>query len=77
MYLKTIFRYEKPKEIRQRNEVEDAYYRSLEKKIGNSLGRKIKIVRKGNGNGAISIPYFSNEDFEILINSICKDKIFE
>ena len=66
-----------PKEIRQRNEVEDAYYRSLEKKIGNSLGRKIKIVRKGNGNGAISIPYFRNEDFEILINSICTDKIFE
>ena len=66
-----------PKEIRPRSEVEDAYYRSLEKKIGNSLGRKIKIVRKGNGNGAISIPYFSNEDFEILINSICKDKIFE
>ncbi len=57
----------------------EAYYEKLAEKISSSIGRKVTIPnrKKGAKNGFITIEYYDNDDFEKLVNDICKKDIFK
>lgn len=46
------------------------YFRSLESSLSNTLGTKVKIVPQKNNKGKIQIDYYSNEEFERLLEII-------
>lgn len=54
-----------------------SYYRRLESRAGDTLGRHVSIKRKSDGSGVISLAYSGTEDLETLIKSICGDGFFE
>lgn len=54
-----------------------SYYRRLESRAGDTLGRHVSIKRKSDGSGVISLAYSGTDDLETLIKSICGDGFFE
>ncbi len=46
------------------------YFRSLENSLSNTLGTKVKIMPQKNNKGKIQIDYYSNEEFERLLEII-------
>ena len=54
----------------------DAYMKELERKIRESLGRKVKIIRTSRKK-ALELSFDNDEDFETLIKSICGDTFFD
>lgn len=54
-----------------------SYYRKLESRAGDTLGRHVSIKRKSDGSGVISLAYSGTDDLETLIKSICGDGFFE
>lgn len=59
----------KKKEINKNDEELLRYLSSLEKNLGSHLGTKVKI-HHGKSKGKIEIEYYSNEDFERIMNII-------
>ncbi|HBL83674.1 MAG: hypothetical protein A2Y17_08960 [Clostridiales bacterium GWF2_38_85] len=60
---------EKPKKI-EGNPVRQSYFKELENKVSNNLGRKVKL-----SNNSLTISYKSSEDLEQLLISICGNEI--
>lgn len=58
-------------------EVEKSYYRRLEGRISDALGRRAAITRRDGGKGTLSLSYSTTEDLEALIKSICGNNIFD
>ncbi len=67
--IKTLLTVKKPKKKNPVDEEMKRYLSSLEKKLSNSLGTKVKIQNKKN-RGKIEIEYYNNEDFERIMNII-------
>ncbi len=67
--IKTLLIEKKPKKKNPVDEEMKRYLSSLEKKLSNSLGTKVKIQNKKN-RGKIEIEYYNNEDFERIMNLI-------
>lgn len=61
----------KPRKKRLKlGEIYDPYLETLENKLRNYFGTKIKIQRKSKSTGEIVIEYFSNEDLERIIDKL-------
>lgn len=54
-----------------------AYYKQLESRAGDRLGRHVSIRRKPDGSGNISLAYSSTDDLEALLKSLCGKNFFE
>ncbi|MBQ2696043.1 MAG: ParB/RepB/Spo0J family partition protein [Clostridia bacterium] len=67
--IKFLLQEKKPKKKNPVDEELRRYLSSLEKKLSNSLGTKVKIQNKKN-RGKIEIEYYNNEDFERIMNKI-------
>jgi len=65
-YIKVLLTEKKPKKKNPVDEELRRYLASIEKKLSNSLGTKVKIHNKKN-RGKIEIEYYNNEDFERLM----------
>ena len=73
-----LLRSSKPaKAVTTQSPVSAAYYRRLESRAGDSLGRHVSIKRRSDGSGVISLAYSGTDDLESLIRSICGDGFFE
>ncbi len=73
-----IMRSAKPcKAVPAQSPVSAAYYRRIESRAGDSLGRHVSIKRKSDGSGVISLAYSGTDDLESLIRSICGDGFFD
>ena len=59
-----------------RSLISRAYYRRLESKAGDVLGRKVSIRLRRNGSGTISLAYSSSDDLEALMKSLCGSDFF-
>lgn len=68
-YIKVLLTEKKPKKKNPVDEELRRYLASIEKKLSNSLGTKVKIHNKKN-RGKIEIEYYNNEDFERIMNKI-------
>ncbi len=68
-YIKVLLTEKKPKKKNPVDEELRRYLASIEKRLSNSLGTKVKIHNKKN-RGKIEIEYYNNEDFERIMNKI-------
>lgn len=68
-YVSKLLKEPKKKEINKNDEELLRYLSSLEKNLGSHLGTKVKI-HHGKSKGKIEIEYYSNEDFERIMNII-------
>ncbi len=69
---------EKPKEEKKApSPVEDSYYKRLESRISETLGRHASISRRDGGKGTLVLSYSGTGDLETLIKSICGNNIFD
>lgn len=60
---------EKKEKEKKNTQITDAY-RSFEDKLKNQLGTKVNISVKENGTGKIEIEFYSNDDFERILDCI-------
>lgn len=60
-----------------RSPVTESYYRRLESRAGDTLGRHVSIKLKPDGSGIISLAYSGTDDLETLIKSLCGDGFFD
>lgn len=70
---------EKAKKSASKQEKAGAAYRTkIESNASAALGRKVKIVgsTKKPGEGRLELHYYSNEDLEKLLRSLCGDTVF-
>ena len=63
--VKSLNKPEKPK--KKENKSLTAIYQNLEEKLKESLGRKVSISSKENGNGKIEIEFYGHEDLDRLM----------
>lgn len=68
-FIKSLLTEKKPKKKNPMDEELRRYLATIEKKLSNSLGTKVKIQNKKN-RGKIEIEYYNNEDFERIMNKI-------
>lgn len=69
---------ETPKEEKKATSpVEDSYYKRLESRISETLGRHASISRRDGGKGTLVLAYSGAGDLETLIKSICGNNIFD
>ncbi len=68
-FIKSLLAEKKPKKKNPVDEELCRYLTTIEKKLSNSLGTKVKIQNKKN-RGKIEIEYYNNEDFERIMNKI-------
>lgn len=68
-FIKSLLSEKKPKKKNPVDEELRRYLATIEKKLSNSLGTKVKIQNKKN-RGKIEIEYYNNEDFERIMNKI-------
>ncbi len=68
-YIKLLLTEKKPKKKNPVDEELRRYLASIEKKLSNSLGTKVKIQNKKN-RGKIEIEYYNNEDFERIMSKL-------
>lgn len=68
-YIKSLLQEKKPKKTNPVDEELKRYLITLEKKLSDSLGTKVKIQSKKN-RGKIEIEYYNNEDFERIMKLI-------
>ena len=66
MHLKKL---EKKKYNKQKTQISDSY-KSFETKLKEKLETKVSISLKENGSGKIEIEFYSNDDFERIIDHI-------
>ena len=66
---KAVRNFDKEKKIKDKKtiQISDAY-KSYEEKLKNKLGTKVSVSVKENGSGKIEIEFYSNEDFERLMD---------
>ena len=57
--------------------VSSAYYKTLERGISDSLGRKARIKKNADGKGQLSLSFSGTDDLEQLIKSLCGNDFFE
>lgn len=69
IYIKLLLTEKKPKKKNPVDEELRRYLASIEKKLSNSLGTKVKIQNKKN-RGKIEIEYYNNEDFERIMSKL-------
>ena len=63
--VKNLNKPEKPK--KKENESLTAIYQNLEERLKESLGRKVSISSRENGNGRIEIEFYGHEDLDRLM----------
>lgn len=54
-----------------------SYYRTLENRACDSLGRHVSIKLKPDGSGSITLAYSGTDDLEALMKTICGEKFFD
>lgn len=59
------------------NASEQEYYKQLENRIGNAVGRRAYIKTEKDGSGKIAFAYSGTDDLETLIKSFCGTSFFE
>lgn len=64
------------KEAKTPNEQMAVYFAELERRVQQSLGRRVKIRDLGEGKSKLEIDYQSSEDLEELLRLLCGDEIF-
>jgi ParB family chromosome partitioning protein len=64
------------KEPKAPNEQMAVYFAELERRVQQSLGRRVKIRDLGEGKSKLEIDYQSSEDLEELLRLLCGDEIF-
>lgn len=62
---------------KETDKVADSYYKQLERKISESLGRRASISRDGKGGGKLALSYGGTEDLEVLLKALCGKNFFE
>jgi len=62
------------KEIKKTSPVENSYYKQLERRVSDAMGRRVSINRSA---GKLNISYSSSEDLETLLKSLCGNEFFE
>lgn len=68
---------EPKKEPKATSSSEKAYYKQLEGRISNTLGRKALIKQAADGKGQLTLNYSSSQDLEKLLVSLCGNELFE
>ncbi len=73
---KLVKGYTEPKkqEPKKASPVENSYYKQLERRVSDSLGRRVTINRSA---GKLCLSYANSKDLETLLKSLCGDEIFE
>ena len=71
--VKKLLTVPKPK---KKKEVEDEQtmlaYKSFEEKLKTAMGTKVNVVHKGKGKGKIEIEYFSQDDFDRIVETMLR-----
>ncbi len=57
--------------------VQQTYYRRLESRASEAIGRRVSIRRKPDGSGNISLAYSGTDDLEALMKLLCGNEFFE
>ncbi|MBR6594754.1 MAG: ParB/RepB/Spo0J family partition protein [Clostridia bacterium] len=60
-----------------RDKVADSYYKQLERRASDSMGRRVAINRDGKGGGKLALSYASSDDLEILLKFLCGNGFFD
>lgn len=64
-------------EPKPRDKVADSYYKQLERRASDSMGRRVAINRDGKGGGKLALSYASSDDLEILLKFLCGNSFFD
>lgn len=62
---------------KEKDKVEESYYKQLERKISETMGRRVSISRDGKGGGKLALSYGGTEDLEALLKKLCGKNFFE
>lgn len=62
---------------KEKDKVEESYYKQLERKISETMGRRVSISRDGKGGGKLALSYGGTEDLEVLLEKLCGKNFFE
>ncbi len=65
------------KPAQQRNKVADSYYKRLESRASETMGRRLSINRSKDGKGKVTLAYNGTDDLEALLKFLCGDDVFE
>ncbi len=60
-----------------RDRVADSYYKRLESRASESIGRRLSINRGKDGKGKVTLAYNDTDDLELLLKFLCGNDIFE
>lgn len=62
---------------KEKDRVTESYYKQLERKISETMGRRVFISRDGKGGGKLALSYGGTEDLEALLKKLCGKNFFE
>ncbi len=62
---------------KEKDKVAESYYKQLERRISEAMGRKVAISRDGKGGGKLALAYSGTEDLEALLKNLCGKNFFE
>ncbi len=60
-----------------RDRVADSYYKRLENRASESMGRRLSINRGKDGKGKVTLAYNDTDDLEALLKFLCGDDVFD
>ena len=63
--------------LKEKDKVAESYYKQLERKISETMGRRVSISRDGKGGGKLALSYGGTEDLEALLKKLCGKNFFE
>lgn len=63
--------------VKEKDKVTESYYKQLERRVSETMGRRAYISRDGKGGGKLSLSYGGTEDLEVLLKSLCGKDFFE
>jgi len=72
--VKSVLEAPAPKE---KDRVAESYYKQLERRISETMGRRVSISRDGKGGGKLALSYGGTEDLEALLKKLCGKNFFE
>ncbi len=61
----------------KRDRVADSYYKRLENRASETIGRRLSINRGKDGKGKVTLAYNDTDDLEALLKFLCGDGVFD